>query len=208
MEDVLEVYQRAYDPLHPVVCLDEARRQLVSQTRQGFTDKNGVQHVDYEYRREGVAEVFMVAEPLAGQRQVVVTESHTSHEWATVVGQLVEEWYPDAERITLVQDNLSAHRKAALYEVFEPKRARAILSKLAFVYTPKHGSWLNVAEIELSVLTRQGLTGRVASKTEFEQQVQAWVKQRNDKSSKVDWQFTADDARIKLKRLYPSIING
>lgn len=208
MEDVLEVYQRAYDPLHPVVCLDEARRQLVSQTRQGFTDKNGVQHVDYEYRREGVAEVFMVAEPLAGQRQVVVTESHTSHEWATVVGQLVEEWYPDAERITLVQDNLSAHRKAALYEVFEPKRARAILSKLAFVYTPKHGSWLNVAEIELSVLTRQGLTGRVASKTEFEQQVQAWVKQRNDKSSKVDWQFTTDDARIKLKRLYPSIING
>ncbi len=130
MEDVLEVYQRAYDPRHPVVCLDEARRQLVSETRQGFTDKKGVQHVDYEYRREGVAEVFMVCEPLAGRRQVVVTSSHNSHEWAIVVGCIVEEWYVDAERITLIQDNLSAHRKAALYEVFEPKRARAILSKL------------------------------------------------------------------------------
>lgn len=208
MEEVLDVYQRAYDPLRPVVCLDEARRQLVSETRQGFTDKNGVQHVDYEYKREGVAEVFMVAEPVGGRREVVVTDRHNSQEWAKVVGRIVEEWYIDAERITLVQDNLSAHRKAALYEVFEPKRARAILSKLEFVYTPKHGSWLNVAEIELSILTRQGLTQRVASRAEFEQQVQAWVQQRNDKSSKVDWQFTAVDARIKLKRLYPSTIDG
>ena len=213
MEEVLDVYQQPYDPLRPVVCLDEARRQLVSETRQGFTDKKGIQHVDYEYKREGVAEVFMVAQPLAGQREVVVTDSHNSQEWAKVVGRIVEEWYrtggpADAEQITLVQDNLSAHRKAALYEVFEPKRARAILSKLKFVYTPKHGSWLNVAEIELSVLTRQGLTHRVASLAEFEQQVQAWVKQRNDKLSKVDWQFTAEDARIKLKRLYPSTING
>ena len=208
MEEVLEVYQRAYDPIHPVVCLDEARRQLVSETRTGFTTTKGVQHVDYEYKREGVAEVFMVAEPLGGRREVVVTDSHNSHEWAKVVGRIVEEWYADAARITLVQDNLSAHRKAALYEVFEPKRARMNLSKIEFVYTPKHGSWLNIAEIELSVLTRQGLTGRIASKAEFEQQVQAWVKQRNDKSSKVDWQFTAADARIKLKRLYPSTING
>ena len=213
MEEVLDVYQRAYDPLRPVVCLDEARRQLISETRQGFTDKNGVQHVDYEYKREGVAEVFMVAEPLGGRREVVVTDSHNSQEWAKVVGRIVEEWYrtggpADAQRITLVQDNLSAHRKAALYEVFEPKRARAILNKLEFVFTPKHGSWLNVAEIELSVLTRQGLTGRVASRVEFEKQVLAWVEQRNDKSSKVDWQFTAADARIKLKRLYPSTIDG
>lgn len=148
MEEVLDVYQRPANPLRPVVCLDEARRQLVSETRQGFTDKNGVQHIDYEYRREGVAEVFMVAQPLAGRRQVVVTDSHNSQEWAKVVGRIVEEWYADAEQITLIQDNLSAHRKAALYEVFDPKRARAILSKLMFVYTPKHGSWLNVAEIE------------------------------------------------------------
>ena len=140
MEEVLDVYQRAYDPLHPVVCLDEARRQLVSETRQGFTDEQGVQHVDYEYKREGVAEVFMVAEPLGGRREVVVTDSHTSKEWANVVGRIVEEWYTDAQRITLVQDNLSAHRKAALYEVFEPQRARAILGKLEFIFTPKHGS--------------------------------------------------------------------
>lgn len=208
MEEVLQVYQRAPDPLRPVVCLDEARRQLVSETRLGFTDKNGIQYVDYEYQREGVAEVFMVVEPLAGRRQVVVTQSHHSHEWARVVARIAEEWYADAERITLVQDNLTAHRKAALYEVFEPGRARAILNKLDFVFTPKHGSWLNVAEIELSILTRQGLTQRVASQVEFEQQVAAWVKQRNDSTAKVDWQFTTEDARIKLKRLYPSTING
>lgn len=208
MEDVLEVYQRPYNPLRPVVCLDEARRQLISETRIGFTDDTGVDHYDYEYKRAGVAEVFMVAEPLGGRREVVVTDSHTSVEWAKVVGRIIEEWYMDAEQITLVQDNLSAHRKAALYEVFEPERARAILRKIDFVYTPKHGSWLNVAEIELSVLTRQGLLYRVASVTEFEQQVQAWVKQRNDKSSKVNWQFTAEDARIKLKRLYPSTIES
>ena len=208
MEEVLDVYQRPYDPNHPVVCLDEARRQLISETRTGFTDDKGVEHYDYEYKREGVAEVFMVAEPLGGRREVVVTDSHNSVEWAKVVGHIVEDWYVDAERITLVQDNLSAHRKAALYEVFEPERARAILRKIDFVYTPKHGSWLNVAEIALSVLTRQGLLYRVASLTEFGQQVQAWVKQRNDKSSKVNWQFTAEDARIKLKRLYPSTIES
>lgn len=208
MEDVLDVYQRPYDPERPLVCLDEARRQLISETHTGFIDDGGVEHYDYEYKREGVAEVFMVAEPLGGRRQVVVTDSHNSQEWAKVVGRIVEEWYADAERITLVQDNLSAHRKAALYEVFAPNRARSILSKIEFVYTPKHGSWLNVAEIELSILTRQGLTNRVASLTEFEQQVQAWVKQRNDKSSKVNWQFTTEDARIKLKRLYPSTIEG
>lgn len=208
MEEVLDVYQRPYDPLRPVVCLDEARRQLVSETRRGFTDKHGVEHLDYEYCREGVAEVFMVCEPLGGKRQVVVTESHSSHEWARVVGRIVEEWYANAVRITLVQDNLSAHRKAALYEVFEPKRARAILAKLEFVFTPKHGSWLNVAEIELSVLTRQGLTKRVANRAEFEEQVSSWVAQRNDSGSKVDWQFTTVDARIKLKRLYPSSIQS
>lgn len=206
MEEVLEVYQRPYDPSHPVVCLDEARRQLISETRTGFTDEGGVEHYDYEYKRQGVAEVFMVAEPLGGRREVVVTDSHNSVEWAKVIGRIVEDWY--AARITLVQDNLSAHRKAALYEVFSPERARAILRKLVFTYTPKHGSWLNVAEIELSVLTRQGLTHRVANLADFEQQARAWVRQRNDKLAKVDWQFTAEDARIKLKRLYPSTILG
>ncbi|WP_461056320.1 transposase, partial [Spirosoma arcticum] len=132
----------------------------MSETRQGFTDQQGIAHIDYEYKREGVAQVFMVAEPLGGRREVVVTDSHNSQEWAQVVGHIVEDWYVDAEQITLVQNNLSAHRKAALYEVFDARRARAILPKIAFVYTPKHGSWLNVAEIELSVLTRQGLTHR------------------------------------------------
>ncbi len=207
MEDVLDVYQRPYDALYPVVCLDEARRQLVSKTQQSFT-KDGVEHIDYEYKREGVAEVFMVCEPLGGQRQVEVTDSHNSREWAKVVGKIVEEWWVDAERITLVQDNLSAHRKAALYEVFAPERARAILRKIDFVFTPKHGSWLNMAEIELSILSRQGLTQRVSSRAEFSQQVQDWVTQRNDQSSKVDWQFTTADARIKLKRLYPSTTDG
>ena len=208
MEEVLEVYQRPYDSDHPIVCLDEARRQLISEVRTGFTNAAGVEHYDYEYKREGVAEVFMVAEPLGGRREVVVTDSHHSVEWAKVIGRIAEDWYADAERITLVQDNLSAHRKAALYEVFNPERARAILRKIDFIYTPKHGSWLNVAEIELNVLTRQGLTHRVSNLAEFEQQVQAWVKQRNNKLSKVDWQFTAEDARIKLKRLYPSTNNG
>lgn len=208
MEEVLEVYQRPYDSNHPVVCLDEARRQLISETRTGFTDDKGVEHYDYEYKREGVAEVFMVAEPLGGRREVVVTDSHNSVEWAKVIGRIVEDWYTDVQSITLVQDNLSAHRKAALYEVFSPERARMILRKIVFVYTPKHGSWLNVAEIELSVLSRQGLTHRVASVAEFEQQVQKWVIERNDKLSKVDWQFTSEDARIKLKRLYPSTIKS
>lgn len=145
MEEVLEVYQRPYDPLCPVACLDEARRQLVSETRSSFTDKGGVQYVDYEYKREGIAEVFMIAEPLGGRREVVVTDSHNSQEWAKVVARMVEDWYrtggpADSERITLVQDNLSAHRKAALYEIFEPKRARSVLAKIDFVYTPKHGS--------------------------------------------------------------------
>lgn len=140
MQEVLEVYQRPYNPSYPVGCLDEARRQLISETRSGFIDPKGVQHYDYEYKREGVSEVFMVAQPLAGRREVVVTDSHNSVEWAKVVGRIAEEWYADADRITLVQDNLSAHRKAALYEVFDARRARAILQKLEFVYTPKHGS--------------------------------------------------------------------
>lgn len=208
MEEVLDVYQRPYDPNRPLVCLDEARRQLISETRMGFTDHTGIDHYDYEYKREGVAELFMVAEPLGGRREVVVTDSHNSQEWAKVVGHIVEDWYGTAEKITLVQDKLTAHRKAALYEVFEPKRARAILGKIEFVYTPKHGSWLNVAEIELSILTRQGLPHRVASLAELKTKVSAWVDQRNDKVATVDWQFTAEDARIKLKRLYPTTIDG
>ena len=147
----------------------------------------------------------MVVEPLGGRRAVFIRAQHTRLDWAEVVAYIVEEMYPEAEDITLIQDNLSAHKKAALYERFPPERARAILKKLTFVFTPKHGSWLNIAEIELSVFTRQGLTSRVESKEELIQQCTAWYEARNAKGSTVDWQFTTKDARIKLKRLYPSL---
>jgi transposase len=205
MEEVLDVYEQPYDPAHPKVCLDESPRQLIGERRESYTDEHGIEHIDYEYTREGTADLYMVVEPLAGRREVLVKDQHTRLDWAEVVAHVVEEIYPTAKKITLVQDNLSAHKKSAFYELFEPERARAIVEKLEFVFTPKHGSWLNIAEIELSVLTRQGLKQRVASKEELERQATAWYEKRNGKMSKVDWQFTTKDARIKLKRLYPSI---
>ena len=205
MEEVLDVYEQPYDPAHPKVCLDESPRQLIGERREPYTDTHGVEHVDYEYTREGTADLYMVVEPLGGRREVLVKDQHTRLDWAEVVAHVVEEMYPTAEKITLIQDNLSAHKKSALYELFPPQRARAILDKLEFVFTPKHGSWLNIAEIELSVLTRQGLAQRVESKEELIRQSTAWYKERNRKMSPVDWQFTTKDARIKLKRLYPSI---
>jgi transposase len=205
MEEVLDVDEQPYDPAHPRVCLDESPRQLIGERRESYTDEHGVEHVDYEYTREGTADLYMVVEPLAGRREVLVKDQHTRLDWAEVVAHVVEEMYPSAKKITLVQDNLSAHKKSAFYELFEPERARAIVEKLEVVFTPKHGSWLNIAEIELSVLTRQGLKPRVASKEELERQATAWYEKRNGKMSKVDWQFTTKDARIKLKRLYPSI---
>ena len=204
MEEVLDVYQRPYDPRYPTVCLDESPRQLIGECRQPFTDSHGVEHIDYEYTREGTADVYMIVEPLAGRREAHVRARHTAQDWAEEVAYIVEEMYPTAEKITLIQDNLSAHKKAALYERFAPERARAIVAKLELVFTPKHGSWLNVAEIELSVLTRQGLPTRIASQAELEQYVTAWYEQRNAQATTVDWQFTTQDARIKLKRLYPS----
>jgi hypothetical protein len=205
MEEVLDVYAQPYDPDHPKVCLDESPRQLIGEKRESYTDARGVEHVDYEYTREGTADLYMVVDPLGGRREVLVKDQHTRLDWAEVVAHLVEEMYPTAKKITLIQDNLSAHKKSALYELFSPQRARAILDKLEFVFTPKHGSWLNIAEIELSVLTRQGLTPRVESKEELIRQATAWYAERNGKMSTVDWQFTTKDARIKLKRLYPSI---
>jgi len=205
MEEVLDVYERPYAPEHPVVGLDESPRQLIGETRETYTDAKGVEHIDYEYTREGTADLYMVAEPLGSRREVLVTDQHTRLDWAKVIAHVVEDMYPTAKKVTLVQDNLSAHKPSALYELFEPARARAILDKIEFVFTPKHGSWLNVAEIELSVLTRQGLKHRVESKEDLEKQVKAWYEERNGKMSTIDWQFTTKDARIKLKRLYPSI---
>lgn len=206
MEEVLDVYQRPYDPDNPTVCLDEARKQLVSERRKPYQDEKGIEYVDYEYKREGVANMYMIVEPLGGRREVVVTDTHDRLQWAKVVAHIVEEMYPGASKITLVEDNLSAHKKAALYEVFEPQRARNILNRLEFIRTPTHGSWLNIAECELSVLTRQGIKERVSSKEELIRQVEAWYSNRNEKVKKVDWQFTTKDARVKLKRLYPTII--
>ena len=205
MEEVLEVYARPYNPEHPVVCLDESPKQLISERRQSFLDTKGVEHMDYEYHREGTVDLYMVVEPLGGKREVYVKDHHTRLDWAQVIAHIVEERYPTAKKLTLVQDNLSAHKKSALYELFEPERARTILNKIEFVFTPKHGSWLNIAECELSVLTRQGLKERIASKDEMIQQTTAWYQARNDQAANVDWQFTTRDARIKLKRLYPSI---
>lgn len=204
MEEVLDVYERPYDESHPVVCLDESPDQLIGETRRAFMNE-GVKHVDYEYRRAGVADIFMIAEPKGGRRFVQLKDTHDSHQWASVVAHIAERLYPKATRITLVQDNLTAHRKAALYEVFEPQRARNILKRIEFVHTPKHGPWLNMAEIELSVLSRVVLKQRMESKAQLEQQIRTYLKEKNNKAKPVNWQFTTKDARTKLKKLYPKV---
>ncbi len=204
MEQVLDEYAKEYQEDYPVVCLDESPKQLVSEIQQSFTDSKGVIHSDYEYKREGVVDIFMMVEPLGGYREVLIEDNHKSHTYARVIAHIAETIYPTAKLITLIEDNLSGHRLAALYEVFPPQRARSIIERLKVVRTPAHGSWLNIAECELSVLKRQGIAQRVATKEALQTQVQAWYEQRNDKQSKVNWQFKTKDARIKLKRLYPS----
>lgn len=205
MEAVLDVYERPYDPQYPVVNLDESPKQLISQVRKTFTNSKGATYQDYEYRREGVVDMYMIVEALGAHREVLIKENHTSQTYAEVVAHIVEDMYPDAKKITLMEDNLSAHKLAALYEIYEPQRARSIAEKLEVVRTPKHGSWLNIAECELSVLTRQGIERRVPNKDTLEQQVKSWYSRRNSNQTKVDWRFTTKDARIKLKRLYPAI---
>jgi hypothetical protein len=204
MEQVLDVYKRPYDPQRPVICLDETSKQLISEQRQPLTSSDGTILYDYQYKREGVCDIYLVCEPLAGQRYLALRDSHDRLQWASVVAAMVENTYAEAHKITLVQDNLSAHKPSAMYELFEPERAKKILDKLEFVYTPKHGSWLNIAEIELSVLARQCTHPRIATKTDLAEAIRHWQARRNTQEVKVDWQFTTSDARIKLKRLYPS----
>jgi transposase len=206
MEDVLEVYARPHDPKNPTVCFDESPEQLVSEVRTPYIDEKGTKYEDSEYQREGAAEVFMIVEPLGGRREVFVEENHSGVTWAKTMGYIVEEMYPEADKVTIVLDNLSAHKKHNLYKVFEPQRARAILHKIEFIYTPKHGSWLNIAECELSVLSRQALNQRFATKEDLRIQVEAWAQHRNNGQKGVNWQFKTKDARIKLKRLYPTIL--
>lgn len=207
MEDVLDVYERPYNKDHPVVCFDESPKQLVSELRQSYIGEDGIKYEDCEYKREGAAELMMITEPLGGRREVLIREDHTGITWAHLMAYIVETMYPYAKIITIVMDNLSSHKIHNLYKVFTPERARAIRNRLEIVYTPKHGSWLNIAECELSVLSRQALKKRFASKEELEKQVQAWAAKRNDLQKGVDWQFTSKHARIKLKKLYPTILS-
>jgi hypothetical protein len=186
--------------------MDETSKQLIGETRVPLPAQSGrLQRYDYEYERQGVSNLFLLFEPLAARRQVTVTARRTSQDWAELMRQLVDEHYPEAEIITLVLDNLNTHTPASLYETFEPEEARRIARRLEFHYTPKHGSWLNMAEIELSVLNRQCLERRIPDKTALAREVVAWQKGRNQAEATVDWRFTTSDARIKLKKLYPSI---
>jgi len=206
MEDVLDVYHRPYDPLRPVICLDETSKELRA-TPHG-TEPMSLHHArreDYEYERHGVRNLFLWVEPLAGRRQVTVTARRTAVDFAEQIQALVDEAYPDAARLVLVVDNLNTHGPAALYKRFPPQEAFRLLQKIEWHYTPEHGSWLNMAEIELSVLTRQCIQGRIATEAELRTKSTAWQDRRNAAKTPIDWQFTAEDARIKLKRLYPKL---
>jgi len=204
MEDVLEVYHRPYNEKRPLVCLDEASKQLVGEVVQPLPAEPGqAERFDYEYVRNGTANLFMISEPLLGWRAVQVTERRTAKDFAEVLRWLVEELHAEAEKVVVVLDNLNTHKLASLYEAFPPEQARRLAEKLEIHHTPKHGSWLNMAEIELSVLARQCLDRRFESREQLCGEVEAWELDRNERQVEVRWQFTTADARIKLRRLYP-----
>jgi hypothetical protein len=205
MERVLDVYKRPFDPLHPVVCMDESPKQLIGEVRPPVPASPGQPaKQDYEYRRVGVCNIFLACEPLAGKRLVTITERKTKRDWAVFL-ELIAGHYCNADKITLVMDNLNTHEPGALYEAFPPEKAKALWDRFEFVYTPKHGSWLNMAEIELNVLTGQCLNRRIDDIEVARKEVNAWQKHRNNRQAKVNWQFTTKDARIKLSRLYPTL---
>jgi len=209
MEDVLTVYQRPYDAAYPVVCLDEAAKQILGEVREPLPLKSGeVERVDNEYARRGTAALFMAFEPLAGQRSVFVRARRTCIDFALVVRDLVEEKYVEATKVVLVLDNLNTHGAHSLYEAFAPEIAQRINERIQWRFTPRHGSWLNMAEIELSVLARQCLEERMESQERLTAEVSAWQVRRNAAKVRVDWQFTTSDARVKLKRLYPQLLTS
>jgi len=206
MERVLDVYKRPYDKDYPVVCMDESPKQLIEEGRPSTAMKPGQEaRVDYEYVRNGVVNIFMANEPLKGKRFVGVTEFKTKKDWAMFIKGIADEQYPKAKRITLVMDNYSTHAASAFYETFRPKEAKRLWDRFEFVFTPKHGSWLNMAEIELHVLNGQCLNRHISTMEKIKEEVYAWETQRNNKNSKINWQFTNKEARVKLKKLYPSI---
>ena len=205
MEQVLDVYKRPYNPEYPVVCMDEMPRQLISEIANPIPAKPGrKERHDYEYKRNGTCDVFIANEPLGNWRMAKVTEQRTKIDWAEFTAEIAV-YYPDAKKITLVMDNLNTHSPSSWYERFPPKEAKAIWDRFELIYTPKHGSWLNMAEIELNVLAGQCLKRRIGDIDTMRKEVDAWVKSRNEISAGIDWRFTTDDARIKLKRLYPKL---
>ncbi len=208
MEQVLDVYKRPYDPEYPVITMDESTKQLIGETRMALPMSAGcAAKYDYEYVRKGVCNIFMANEALQGQRYVQITARKTKRDWACFMQSIAEEYYREAKRITVVLDNLATHTPGALYETFAPAEAKRLRDRFEFVYTPKHGSWLNVAEIELRVLFGQCLNRRIDNVETVQREVRAWQHDRNSQQATIDWRFTTEDARIKLKHLYPKIIN-
>jgi hypothetical protein len=206
MEDVLDVYERPYDADYPVVCMDEASRQLLEETRRSFTDEHGIRRTDYEYIRHGEQKIWLATEPLAGWRTTAVTARRTAADWAHFIKEHVIGRYPQARKIVLIMDNLNTHDVSSFYETYPPDQARALASRLDIHYTPKHGSWLNIAETELSVLQKQCLgSRRISSAEQLTAETKAWETARNARQTGVDWQYTTKDARVKLKRLYPVV---
>lgn len=208
MEKVLDVYKRPYNSLIPVVCMDESPKQLIKETRQTIPASKGKEaRIDYEYERCGVCNIFIASEPLNGKRIVKITERKTRTDWAEFIKHIADELYPKAKKITLVMDNYNTHTAGSLYETYSPGEAKRIWDRFEFVYTPKHGSWLNMAEIELNVLMGQCLNRHIDNIETLRTEVNFWQNHRNNKNSKINWQFTTKDARTKLKKLYPSIQN-
>lgn len=205
MEDILEVYQRPYDPLTPVVCIDETNKQMIKETRvpcePGHPEK-----VDSVYVRNGVADIFMISEPLAGRRKTVVTQTRTAVDFAEILKYTSDTLYPRAEKIVLVTDNLNIHAPASLYKAFAPEEARRLTGRFEWHYTPKHGSWLDMAEIEIGIMSRQALVKPLPDLESFKRQVRIWTIKRNTECTKINWQFKTKDARVKLARLYPTIL--
>lgn len=206
MEQVLDVYKMPYNPDFPVVCMDESPKQLIKETRFPIAMKPGQdKKVDFEYMRCGVCNIFMANEPLVGKRYVEIKKTKTKKDWAYFIKELADIHYGDAIKIKLVMDNLNTHSPSALYEVFEPREAKRVWDRFEFIYTPKHGSWLNMAEIELNVLNGQCLSRRIDNMGTVKEEVEAWCESRNNMNAKINWQFTTEDARVKLRTLYPKL---